>query len=134
MPNSKKKLIRVVAAVIQQDGKYLITQRRPSAIFPLRWEFPGGKVEENESDESALKRELNERTGASFVIGEKIGERVHNYPHQQVVFALYAATMDNNQKPTPQKVNDVRFVHPSDFGHYHFIEADQETMEELLSL
>lgn len=133
MPSSKKQ-IRVVAAVVQQNGNYLITQRRASAVFPLRWEFPGGKVEQGETDESALKRELKERLGAQFAVGAKLGERVHKYPQQEVVFVLYAATLEPNQTPEPKRVNDVRFVHPSDFGHYHFIDADQETMEELLGL
>jgi 8-oxo-dGTP diphosphatase len=52
--------IRVVAAVIQQDGKYLITQRRENASLPLLWEFPGGKVGPDETPEAALVRELRE--------------------------------------------------------------------------
>lgn len=51
-----KKIIRVVAAVIQDGERYLITQRRPSAVLPLLWEFPGGKVEKGEPDENALLR------------------------------------------------------------------------------
>ena len=59
-----KKVIRVVAAVVENDGLYLITQRRESAVLPLKWEFPGGKVERGEADEDALKRELRERLDA----------------------------------------------------------------------
>ena len=50
--------IRVVAAVLSRDGRYLITQRRPTAALPLLWEFPGGRVEPGESDSDALKREI----------------------------------------------------------------------------
>ena len=46
--------IRVVASVIEQDGRYLITQRRPTAVLPMLWEFPGGRVEESETDAAAL--------------------------------------------------------------------------------
>ena len=50
--------IRVVAAVIERDGRYLITQRRPSASLPLLWEFPGGRVDAGEGDGQALLREI----------------------------------------------------------------------------
>ena len=60
--------IRVVAAVIEQDGRYLITQRRPTALLPLLWEFPGGKVEDSETDAEALKREVFHRLGVE--VGE----------------------------------------------------------------
>ncbi|MEC8423914.1 MAG: NUDIX domain-containing protein, partial [Myxococcota bacterium] len=52
--------IRVVAAEIVRDGRFLITQRRPEATMPLLWEFPGGRVEEGETDAAALARELAE--------------------------------------------------------------------------
>jgi len=55
--------IRVVAAVIERDGTYLITQRRPTAVLPLMWEFPGGRVEEDETDTAALQREVRHRLG-----------------------------------------------------------------------
>ena len=52
----EKPHVRVVAAEIQRDGLYLITQRRESAVLPLLWEFPGGRVEEGEADAEALRR------------------------------------------------------------------------------
>ena len=55
---SQKKGIRVVAAEVEHEGRFLITQRRPNAMLPLLWEFPSGRVEEGESDEEALRREL----------------------------------------------------------------------------
>ena len=59
-----KDVIRVVAAVIEREGRYLITQRNAGAVLPLLWEFPGGRVESNESEEDALKREVKMRIGA----------------------------------------------------------------------
>ena len=61
--------IRVVAAEIERDGRYLITQRRPVASLPLLWEFPGGKVEPGEPDASALARELLEKIGLEGEVG-----------------------------------------------------------------
>src|SRR5438105_2141652 len=85
-----KQVVRVVAAVVERDGRYLITQRRETAVLPLQWEFPGGKVESAEKDEEALQRELRERLDADFVIGRKIGEKHHVYDGYEVVLALYA--------------------------------------------
>src|SRR5262245_41881962 len=88
-----KQVVRVVAAVVERDGRYLITQRRESAVLAMQWEFPGGKVESGERDEDALQRELRERLDAEFVIGRKIGEKHHSYDGYDVVLALYAATL-----------------------------------------
>ena len=55
---SAQRTIRVVAAIIERNGRYLITQRRPAAVLPLLWEFPGGRVEDAESDRDALRRSL----------------------------------------------------------------------------
>ena len=62
--------IRVVAAVLERDGQYLITQRRASAVLPLMWEFPGGRVEAAETDQQALKRLVP--GGRSVARGERV--------------------------------------------------------------
>ena len=63
--------IRVVAAEIERDGHYLITQRNPHAVLPLLWEFPGGRVEMGESDAQALARELHEGMGIEVEVDER---------------------------------------------------------------
>lgn len=130
-----KQVVRVVAAVVERDGKYLITQRRESAVLPLQWEFPGGKVETGEKDESALQRELQERLDAEFVIGRKIGEKHHTYDGYEVILALYAASLLQGGKPMRAKrVRDFRWVSSSEFGQYQFPDADQRTMDQLLGI
>jgi 8-oxo-dGTP diphosphatase len=122
-----KKVIRVVAAVVENDGLYLITQRRETAVLPLKWEFPGGKVESGELDEDALKRELRERLDAEAKIGRKLGEKVHEYDGYRVALALYEG------KPLHAKrVKDFRWVASADFDKYPFPDADQQTMDQLL--
>ena len=81
--------IRVVAAMIERDGKYLITQRRPTATLPLLWEFPGGRVEEGESDEAALARELNEEMEIDVEVGDRVIHVQHSYPHYDIDFRVY---------------------------------------------
>src|SRR5882762_9998296 len=81
--------IRVVAAVIANEGRYLITQRRPTAVLPLLWEFPGGRVEPNEDDSDALKREVRHRLSVAIEVGELISFVSHPYEHYVVDLYLY---------------------------------------------
>jgi len=76
MGNANLPLIRVVAAVIAREGKYLITQRRGTAVLPGLWEFPGGKVEPGESDAVALAREIQERISVDVIVGERMALRI----------------------------------------------------------
>lgn len=129
-----KKVIRVVAAVVERDGRYLITQRRDSAVLPLQWEFPGGKVEAGETDEAALRRELGERLDAEFDIGKKIGEKHHVYDGYEVILALYASKLVPGRPIRAKRVRDFRWVSSSEFGQYQFPDADQRTMDQLLGI
>jgi 8-oxo-dGTP diphosphatase len=127
-----KKVIRVVAAVIEREGRYLITQRRQKALLPNLWEFPGGKVEVGEEDEDALKRELRERLDAEGKIGRKLGEKIHEYDGYRVALALYEATLDEARPLRAVRVQDFRWVGSAEFDKYPFPDADQKTMDQLL--
>jgi 8-oxo-dGTP diphosphatase len=127
-----KKTIRVVAAVVEHEGHYLITQRREQARLPLLWEFPGGRVEQGENDEDALRRELRERLDAEARIGKKLGEKVHEYDGYRVALALYEATLIEGRPLTVKRVRDFRWVASHEFDQYPFPDADQATMDQLL--
>jgi 8-oxo-dGTP diphosphatase len=124
--------IRVVAAVIERGGKYLITQRREEAVLPLLWEFPGGKVEEGESDEAALHREVLGRLGVDVEVQQKLADKHHAYEKYDVHLTLYACNLPPEVEPRPLRVKDVRWVTSSDFANYQFPPADQATMDRLL--
>jgi 8-oxo-dGTP diphosphatase len=126
--------IRVVAAVVEREGRYLITQRREQAVLPLLWEFPGGKVEPGERDEDALQRELRERLDAEAKIGRKIGEKHHVYEGYEVALALYSATLDEGRPLVPKRVREFRWVSSDEFEKYPFPDADQRTMDQLLGV
>lgn len=121
--------IRVVAAVVQVDGKYLITQRRENATLPLLWEFPGGRVEPGESDAEALKREFHERLGAELAVGKPVAFRRHDYEGYAVELVLYEgelATADLEIK----KVKDFKWVEADQFSQYPFPPADTASMDD----
>ncbi len=127
-----KKVIRVVAAVVENDGLYLIPQRRESAVLPLLWEFPGGKVEPGEADEDALRRELRERLDADVKIGKKLGEKIHEYDGYRVALALYEGILLEGRPLHARRVRDFRWVASSEFDQDPFPDADQQTMDQLL--
>jgi len=126
--------IRVVAAVIEQQGRYLITQRRPTGVLAGLWEFPSGKVETGETDEAALRRELHERVGVDVNVGGSTARRTHRYDGYVVDLVLYQASIAASQEPRPVRVADVRWVAPPDLENYAFPPADQATTDLLLGI
>ena len=87
-------MINVVAAVIKdENGKILITQRNLQKDQGGLWEFPGGKVEKNESYESALIREIKEELNADIEVNEYIGESIHHYPEKDIKLIFYKAKL-----------------------------------------
>src|SRR5690606_8576427 len=127
-------VIRVVAAVIEEDGRYLITQRNAAAVLPLLWEFPGGRVEAGETDEEALIREVRGRIGVGVRVGEKLAEHNHPYPRYEVHLTMIACTLEPGALPKPVAVNDLRWVTSAELRHYEFPPADEKTMDKLLGL
>jgi 8-oxo-dGTP diphosphatase len=132
MADQAQPLIRLVAAVIERDGRYLITQRRPTAVLPGLWEFPGGRVEEGESDEEALRRELRERLGTEVEVKAQIAHRVHHYQGYSVDLNLYQAAIHMGQEPQALRVAAVLWVPSNEFEKYSFPAADQATTDVLL--
>ncbi len=124
--------IKLVAAVIEREGRYLITQRRPTAVLPGLWEFPGGKVEQGESDESALKREMRERVGVEVEVKLRMAQRTHQYDGYSVDLTLYQASILPGQEPRPLRVADFRWAASEEFEKYPFPAADQATTDLLL--
>lgn len=132
-PNSPQRRIRVVAAVISEGGRYLITQRRPSAVLPLLWEFPGGRVEPEETDEEALRREVRHRLGVDIESGKLIGFVSHPYERYAVDLHLYECTIVGG-RPTEANVQAFQWVPSSEFDRYPFTPADEVSMNQLLGI
>jgi 8-oxo-dGTP diphosphatase len=124
---------RVVAAVIAKDGRYLVTQRRPTAVLPLLWEFPGGKVEATETDLDALKREVKHRVGVVVEPGAQISSVSHTYDHYTVELHLYDCRITHGE-PSALNVHQFRWVESEDFDQLPFTPADEASMSKLLGL
>ncbi len=125
--------IRVVAAVLERDGKYLITQRRATAVLPMMWEFPGGRVEAGETDQQALKRELLHRLGVEIDVGKLISFVSHPYENYVVDLFLYECTLVTEMFEV-RAVNAYKWVPSGDFDQYPFTPADEASMNKLLGV
>jgi 8-oxo-dGTP diphosphatase len=133
MSPSPPRTIRVVAAVLERDGRYLITQRRATAVLPMMWEFPGGKVEPGETDQQALKRELKHRLGVDIDVGKLISFVSHPYEHYIVDLFLYECSL-LNEGLEPRAVNAFKWVASTEFDQYPFTPADEASMNKLLGV
>jgi len=118
------KLINVVAAVVERDGLYLISQRHAHAVFPLYWEFPGGKVEPGEDDSTALRREMKEELNAQVEVDDLLERRVHCYEGFSVDFRAYRCRLVNDDLK-PLYVADFKWVVMEDLAQYRFPPADE---------
>ncbi len=132
-PTRPKPRIRVVAAVIEEDGSYLITQRRSVAALPLLWEFPGGRVEPGESDGDALAREIRHRLGVTVQVGNLISFVSHQYERYSVDLHLYSCTISGGS-PRPINVNAFEWVDSESFEDYPFTPADEASVSILLGI
>jgi 8-oxo-dGTP diphosphatase len=133
MSASAPRTIRVVAAVLERDGRYLITQRRATAVLPMMWEFPGGKVEPGETDQLALKRELKHRLAVDIDVGKLISFVSHPYEHYVVDLFLYECTL-LSEEMEPRAVAAFKWVASAEFDQYPFTPADEASMNKLLDV
>jgi 8-oxo-dGTP diphosphatase len=131
-----RRQIRVVGAMLQnEEGCYLITQRPPSASLPLLWEFPGGRVEEGESDAQALAREIREEMGVEAEVLDEAMHTHHEYPTYDIDFRVFRCRLrDPNVEIKHLRVHDHRWVTLEQMSQYRFPDADARTLAKLLNL
>ncbi|WP_414042600.1 (deoxy)nucleoside triphosphate pyrophosphohydrolase [Macrococcus sp. EM39E] len=126
-----KKYIKVVGAVIQKDGKILCAQRNENTSLPLLWEFPGGKIEENELPEDALKRELIEEMQCEIDVGEKVVTTVHEYDFAIIELTTFYAVMKNDHIELEEHA-DMKWLSPNDLNTIEWAPADIEAVEKIM--
>ena len=123
----------VVAAVIQRaDLRLLIGQRRRNDTSPLKWEVPGGKVEESETLEAALSRELREELGVTLGKSAEIARVAHKYAEtvEELEIRFFAAEIAEKDV-TPNAFEQVHWVLPRELGQYDFLAANAQMVANL---
>ena len=120
----------IVVGVIHKDGKIFIQQRPDAGLLGGLWEFPGGKVEEGETLEAALLRELQEEVGLSVTLGEKIAVVKHAYTHFKITLHAWHCTYEEG-KPEPTAAQDWKWVAPDMLSTFAFPKANKTVLEAL---
>ncbi len=121
----------VVAALIWKDGKILICQRTRHQVMPLKWEFPGGKIEEGEQPRDALHRELDEELGINAVIGDEVVRIRHQYPSGNSVELRFYGVREYSGEMENRIFREIRWTAPAELPSYDFLEADLELVKDL---
>jgi 8-oxo-dGTP diphosphatase len=91
--------ITVVAAVVEQEERFLVTRRPTGVHLAGLWEFPGGKIDSDESHHAALKREIREELDADVEVGELTFATTHAYPDRTVALYFYRCTLLGSPRP-----------------------------------
>lgn len=123
----------VVAAVIERsDRRFLIGQRRRDDTSPLKWEFPGGKVEEGETPVAALARELREELGVTLEKCVEMGRTRHKYAtmSEEMEIRFYAASIEDGEA-TPNEFEQIAWALPKELGNYDFLAANSPLVAQL---
>ena len=116
-------MINVVAAVIKKNNKYLIVQRNRKKHMGLKWEFPGGKVEGNETFEEALPREIKEELNITIHVHDKIAEEKYKDEKIDIVLHYYLCSIDSGTIKLSEH-EDLVWVEKKNFNKYNFAEGD----------
>ncbi|MGO9083869.1 MAG: (deoxy)nucleoside triphosphate pyrophosphohydrolase [Candidatus Sulfotelmatobacter sp.] len=122
---------RVVAALIQKDGKLLVCQRTRHQTMPLKWEFPGGKIEDGEQPRDALRRELEEELGVLATIGDEVARIRHEYPNHAMVELRFFVVREYQRELENRIFRDIQWAAPKDLPRYDFLEADLTLVRDL---
>ena len=124
-------MVRVTAGIIREGGKILACQRRRGAAFELRWEFPGGKIEEGEDPRACLARELREELNIEAGIGREVYRTRYRYPDGFAVELLFFEVTEHRGALQNLSFETIRWAAPADLPALDFLEADRELVARL---
>jgi 8-oxo-dGTP diphosphatase len=114
----------VVAAIIERDGKVLACQRHENGAHPLKWEFPGGKVEPGETPVQALQRELEEELEIEAQIGPEITRYEYAYAGKAPILLIFYQVTQFRYEPQNRVFHAMRWETKSHLPDYDFLEGD----------
>jgi mutator protein MutT len=124
--------IVVTAAVVERDGRFLVTKRQKGAHLEGCWEFPGGKCDLSESLAACLARELLEELDVDARIGEEILATTHTYPERSVELHFFRCELYG--EPRPQLDQEMRWVAREELATLDFPPADAELIRKLMQI
>ena len=132
MNMGRTEIVPVVAALIWDEGRFMICQRPAHKARGLLWEFVGGKVEPGETKEQALARECREELDVALEVGSVFMEVTHTYPDMTVQLTLFNAAIREGE-PKLLEHKDLRWITPAEIPQYTFCPADKEILERIIA-
>lgn len=124
-------VLSVVAAVIEQDGRFLVTRRLPGVHLAGMWEFPGGKIDPDEAHDNALRRELREELDVDITVEDLVHHTTHAYPERTIALFFYRCALRG--VPCPQLGQEMRWVPREELPLLGFPPADAELIDRLVT-
>lgn len=128
-----KKDIYVVGAVIIKSGKILCAQRSANTSLALQWEFPGGKIETNETPQNALIREIQEEMDCKVAIGKQVEHTVHEYEFGIVHLTTFLCHLIHGE-PKLLEHHDIKWLQPTELESLTWAPADIPAVQKLQQL
>ncbi|RZK48544.1 MAG: (deoxy)nucleoside triphosphate pyrophosphohydrolase [Pedobacter sp.] len=123
-------MIDVTCAIIIKEGKYLICQRSERMKMPLKWEFPGGKVEINESLQSCLQREIKEELNVNIYIIKKLNKVIHHYDNFSISLYPFICEIRDGDISLKEH-NTYQWVDLHEINKYDLASADKPILSQL---
>ena len=121
---------RVTAGILIKDGRILIARRKAGDRLAGKWEFPGGTVEDGETPETCLKREMQEEFDIEVTVGSYLGESVYHYEHNTITLLAYRTHWTGGEMHLKEH-DDCAWISPDQFDDYDFSPADLPFVESL---
>ena len=128
-----KRHLHVACAIIEQNGTVLAAQRSAAMSLPLKWEFPGGKIESGETAEECLIRELREELGVSVFIGSALTPATHSYPDFTVTLYPYTCRLTGGTV-TMYEHHALKWVEPQQMPELDWAAADLPVIREYMNI
>ena len=126
-----KKEINVIGAIIYSDNKILCAQRSENMSLPLKWEFPGGKIENGETEKDALIREIKEEMKCDLIVGDKVTTTTYEYDFGIVNLTTYKCKL-NNKKPTLTEHKEIKWVGKNELDKLEWAPADVPAVRRII--
>lgn len=124
-------MVEVSAALIRDNGRFLICQRPPHKARGMLWEFVGGKREAGETGEEALVRECREELGITVSVSGVFFQVVHEYPDITIRLTVYNACIVTGELKLLEHI-DSKWITPEEIPEYDFCPADKDILEKII--
>ena len=126
-------MLTVVAGVMERHGDVLIAQRKRTGQHPLKWEFPGGKVEPGEAPAAALARELEEELGIGAQVGEEIARYEYQYPGRWPILLMFYRVTEFSGEPRNLDFEQIVWAPRARLQDYDFLDGDADFLKRYCS-